>query len=57
MTKRTFLTTILGTAGIVAAADQLRRFKSHTPMIASTNPVTVRLLDGAGALTDTIFQN
>ena len=52
MTKRTFLTTILGTAGIVAAADQLRRFKSHTPMIANTNPVTVRLLDGAGALTE-----
>ncbi len=52
MTKRTFVTTILGTAGIVAAADQLRRFKSHTPMIANTNPVTVRLLDGAGALTE-----
>ena len=51
MTKRTFLTAILGTAGILAAADQLRRHTRPVHMTTDTNPVTVRLVDGAGVLT------
>lgn len=51
MTKRTFLTTILGSAGILAAASQLRFRKASTNMNTDTSPVTVRLLDESGALT------
>ena len=48
MTKRTFLTTLLGGVGIVAAANHLRSSKPSTAM--NTSSVTVRLLDESGAL-------
>ena len=51
MTKRTFLSTILGTAGVLAAADQLRRHTAPASMTTSRNPLTVRLVDGAGTVT------
>ncbi|MEI9892953.1 MAG: bifunctional methionine sulfoxide reductase B/A protein [Chthoniobacter sp.] len=52
MTKRTFLsTTLLGTAGIVAAANYLRSSNTSKPMNIDTKPVTVRLLDESGQLT------
>jgi peptide methionine sulfoxide reductase msrA/msrB len=51
MTKRTFLTTILGGAGILAAASQFRFRNASAPMKTDSSPVTVRLLDESGALT------
>jgi peptide methionine sulfoxide reductase msrA/msrB len=51
MKKRTFLTTLLGGAGILAAAGQFRFRKATATMKAHTSPVTVRLLDESGALT------
>jgi peptide methionine sulfoxide reductase msrA/msrB len=51
MTKRAFLTAILGTAGILAAANQFRGRKTSAHMNTDTSPVTVRLLDESGALT------
>ncbi|HSI13743.1 MAG TPA: bifunctional methionine sulfoxide reductase B/A protein [Chthoniobacter sp.] len=51
MTKRTFFTTILGSAGILAAVNQFRTHKSSRPMNTDTSPVIVRLLDEKGALT------
>lgn len=54
MTKRTFLTTLLGTAGILAAANQIRLRNSHMTMNSDTSPVTVRLVDSTGAVTEPI---
>ena len=54
MTKRTFLATILGSAGILAAASQFRFRRASTTMNTDTSPVTVRLLDETGALTGPI---
>ena len=54
MTKRAFLTTLLGTAGILAAANQLRLRQSRIPMNTDTSPITVRLVNAAGAVTDPI---
>jgi len=54
MTKRTFLTTLLGTAGVLAAANQLRLRQSSKPMNTDTSPVTVRLVDATGAVTQPI---
>jgi peptide methionine sulfoxide reductase msrA/msrB len=51
MTKRTFFTTLLGGAGIVATANYLRPAKPSTAMNTDHAPVTVRLLDEAGKLT------
>ena len=54
MTKRTFLTTLLGTAGILAATNQLRLRQSHLPMNTDTSPITVRLVDSTGAVTEPV---
>jgi len=51
MTKRTFLATILGSAGVLAAASQFRSRKASTHMNTDILPVTVRLVDESGALT------
>jgi peptide methionine sulfoxide reductase msrA/msrB len=51
MTKRTFFTLILGSAGFLAAAIKLRPRRISLPMNSDTSPVTVRLLDQSGALT------
>src|SRR5260221_6412369 len=50
MTKRTFLTTLLGGAGIVTAANYLRSSKTSRAMNTDPSLVTVRLLDESGAL-------
>jgi peptide methionine sulfoxide reductase msrA/msrB len=54
MTKRTFLAAILGSAGILASASQLRSRKSSKRMNTDTSPITVRLVDESGALTGPI---
>ena len=52
MTKRTFLTALLGTAGVLAAANRFLNLKSPSAMNANTSPIPVRLLDAHGALTE-----
>jgi peptide methionine sulfoxide reductase msrA/msrB len=54
MTKRTFLISLLGTAGILAAANHLRLRQSHMTMNTDTSPITVRLVDATGTITDPI---
>ena len=54
MTKRTFLTSLIGTAGILAAANQFRLRRSHMTMNTDTSPITIRLVDSTGAVTDPI---
>ena len=54
MTKRTFLTMLLGGAGIVTAANYLRFSKISRAMNTDPSLVTVRLLDESGALTSPI---
>jgi hypothetical protein len=54
MTKRNFLISLLGTAAILAAANQLRLRQSHMTMNTDTSPITVRLVDAAGAVTEPI---
>ena len=54
MTKRTFLTTVLGSTGLVALARQLKFRKLPSPMNSDPSPVTVRLIDETGALTASI---
>ena len=52
MTKRTFLATIVGSAGVFAAASQFRNRKSFSSMnTTEISSVTVRLVDESGALT------
>jgi len=52
MTKRTFLATLLGGTGILAAASQLRsRVAPKLMLKTDTSPVTIRLLDESSALT------
>src|SRR5262245_32826499 len=54
MTKRTFLATLLGSAGILAAASRLRPRKHRSFMNNDTSPVTVRLIDESDTLTGPI---
>ncbi len=53
MTKRTFLTTLLGSTGVLALASQYRSRFVSMPMNSniSSSPVTVRLVDDSGRLT------
>ena len=51
MIRRTFLTTILGSAGVFAAASRVRYRKTSKPMKTENPSVTVRLLDESGLLT------
>ncbi len=51
MTKRTFLATILGSAGVLAVASQFRGRTASIHRTTDLSPVTVRLLDESGALT------
>ena len=52
MTKRTSFISLLGTVGLIAAVTQL--LPSHMTKYTDTSPVTIRLVDAAGAITEPI---